>query len=1565
MQVKRVSITITVLFSLLLPIFVQAQQEPPKVISIPDANLATAVQEIIGDTITTQTLLNLTGLNADTRQIADLTGLEHAHNLRYLNLQRNAISDISPLSGLTQLTVLLLASNNISDISPLANLKQLTDLGLLNNNISDISALGELKELTVLTLDRNHITDVSALADLKRLISLGLSKNYITDVSPLAELKKLTRLGLWDNNISDISPLAELKKPPEVYMSRNPLSYASINTHIPAIQAKGNEITFDERVPIILVKISDPTEQGIVNSAFPLRFVVEVQDQRRKPFSGVPVTFTITSGDGTFTAVDRTTDATGQATARLKLGQTAGTTVVRVTAAHIQQPVAFTATAVLRSRPVYVPDANLRANIAETLRIPPGETFTVADMLKLRTLTANDADIRDLTGLQLASNLTFLSLANNAISDVGPLAGLPRLTALVLANNRISDVVPLARLPQLTMLSLRNNWIADMSPLVGLTQLKGSKNRYGLDLRGNRLTSFSLYRYIPLLQGAGVNVGFENTSTDEKQPMVRLIYFFPRDRQPQPAINAKMDGLIKDTQKLYADEMERHGFGRKTFRFETDPHGNAVVYHVKGRFRDQEYNDGKVSPTTDIYEQLDGTEYPIDFIVIDISDYPPFRRMPGFASLLITSSISASTFIPAFGSDFNKSLAAHELGHAFGLAHDYRGDGNFMTSGRDHLHKLSRCAAEWLDVNPHFNPDRATRDYSTNAEPPIEMLPPSLISPPNTIRLRFKVSDPYGIHQVQLRINDELTACQNLKGKRNDTVDFVITSFKPENHTVSLMVTDVHGFLEYSSFPINIDSLLPPPRLVSIPDPNLAAAIRQKIGDSITTHTLLNLTQLSVPNSGITDLTGLEHAHSLTYLNLGGQGTANNNRVSNFSPLAGLTNLTLDLSQSSLSNVAPLAGLKNLTELILRRNNISDVAPLAGLTNLTGLTLTSNNISDVAPLAGLTNLTQLWLGGNNISDMSPLTNLKSLTELALNGNISDVSFLVNLKSLTVLVLNSDNISDVSALANLKNLTQLYLSGTNISDVSALANLKNLTHLGLNDNNISDVAPLAGLKNLHSLDLSGNNISNVSPLTGLKKLTLLDLPFNNISNVSPLVNLKKLHVLDLKFNNISDVAPLLAFGPETASSRMELNLLGNPLSNASINTHIPVLLAKGVNVIYSHIAATQDIVDPPEKITGPWLWMIVPTDHNQGGAPSIDVDSLAAVSRGAVTEVEVAVNGVTEGDRVENFVWTLGDISPIGSNNINDTVTEIGLGKGDINDHSAYALFSLTSDADRTGVRMLVGSDDAIKVWLNGEVIHKNAVNRPASDYQDTFQVDLKKGNNLLLVKVSERAGGWSMFVGIDRNGGSNDPENPEITADVNGDGVVNVQDLVLVSSRLKEVGENTADVNGDGVVNIQDLVLVAGKLGGTAAAPSAWHGTSAALPSRATVEQWLVAAYRVPRTDARLRRGIDWFERLLAALPPEETALLTNYPNPFNPETWIPYQLSKPADVMLRIYSVNGALVRTLALGHQPAGMYHRKSRAAYWDGRNTQGEKVASGIYFFTLSAGDFTATRKMLIRK
>ena len=96
---------------------------------------------------------------------------------------------------------------------------------------------------------------------------------------------------------------------------------------------------------------------------------------------------------------------------------------------------------------------------------------------------------------------------------------------------------------------------------------------------------------------------------------------------------------------------------------------------------------------------------------------------------------------------------------------------------------------------------------------------------------------------------------------------------------------------------------------------------------------------------------------------------------------------------------------------------------------------------------------------------------------------------------------------------------------------------------------------------------------------------------------------------------------------------------------------------------------------------------------------------------------------------------------------------------------------------------------------------------------------------------------------------------------------------------------------------------------------------------------------------------------------PEHSSLLQNFPNPFNPETWIPYQLQEGSEVTIGIYSVSGNLVRKLDLGYMPAGLYLNSDRSAHWDGKNAAGEQVSSGIYFYTIQAGDFTATRKMAV--
>ena len=204
------------------------------------------------------------------------------------------------------------------------------------------------------------------------------------------------------------------------------------------------------------------------------------------------------------------------------------------------------------------------------------------------------------------------------------------------------------------------------------------------------------------------------------------------------------------------------------------------------------------------------------------------------------------------------------------------------------------------------------------------------------------------------------------------------------------------------------------------------------------------------------------------------------------------------------------------------------------------------------------------------------------------------------------------------------------------------------------------------------------------------------------------------------------------------------------------------------------------------------------------------------------------------------------------------------------------------------------------------------------------------------------------------------PANP---ADVNGDSVVNILDLTLVAQAIGTGGAH-GDINGDGVVNVFDLVQVAGAIGGGGAAPSA-DSLDPSIISAADVARWLAGAQGLGVGDANFQRGIRFLQELLAALTPIETALLPNFPNPFNPETWIPYRLARKAEVAITIYDTEGTLVRRLALGNQEAGYYAERGKAAYWDGRNEDGETVASGIYIYQFRAGDYAASRRMVIVK
>ena len=203
------------------------------------------------------------------------------------------------------------------------------------------------------------------------------------------------------------------------------------------------------------------------------------------------------------------------------------------------------------------------------------------------------------------------------------------------------------------------------------------------------------------------------------------------------------------------------------------------------------------------------------------------------------------------------------------------------------------------------------------------------------------------------------------------------------------------------------------------------------------------------------------------------------------------------------------------------------------------------------------------------------------------------------------------------------------------------------------------------------------------------------------------------------------------------------------------------------------------------------------------------------------------------------------------------------------------------------------------------------------------------------------------------------------------------------SSTTRSVAENTAAGQniGDAIAatDADSHHFLTYSLGGTDADSFSIVSGSGQLQTKAALDYETKSSYTVTVTvydgnsgGDRITVTIDVTDVANAAptaetnpMIPDNTDLLTNFPNPFNPETWIPYQLAKPAEVTLTIYNMRGVVVRTMALGHKAAGLYTNRSRAIHWDGRNSIGEKVATGVYFYTLKAGEFSATRKMLIRK
>ena len=778
--------------------------------------------------------------------------------------------------------------------------------------------------------------------------------------------------------------------------------------------------------------------------------------------------------------------------------------------------------------------------------------------------------------------------------------------------------------------------------------------------------------------------------------------------------------------------------------------------------------------------------------------------------------------------------------------------------------------------------------------------------------------------------------------------------------------------------------IIPTASIDLITDIRLAAAVREALGLApnapITEQNIQRLTTLDAADRQITNLAGLERATQLETLNLRG---------------------------NQIRDVVTLAELTQLETLNLERNQISDVSPLAGLTQLKDLRLAENNIRDVSILAGLVNLKKLSLAKNPITDMSPLARLTKLVEVDI-----EIS-----KPIPVVHVQSPNYPPIYWV-NTNNSTFYRLVGTKVNNL--VPSVRNATNLAIDVENeklywTEQTSNTTG--RIRRANLDGTNVRLVKALASVPQGIALDAARGKLYLTNAWGKVQRLNVNGSNFqpNLITDLDTPRGLALDVSGGKVYWTEMSGRIRRANLDGSNVQDVATGLrNPI--NIAIFEDTIYWTEKI-GENSGEIRSTNLNgspnvtrlhsfpQGSPIDIAVDAVEnklywTTSRGSIGRSNldgstsqpnfitglrgpgvfalnvktkaVPVNDIPVSDiPVSNVVIRLSPSSVI-SPAIGERLTlNLNITAGE-----AVAGYQVTVQFDTTALRHVESSNGDylptgaffVPPTIDGNHVKLASTSLTGVSNGDgtlatlTFQVIAAKASDLTLVDVLLADSEGDTISPQVKGGQITEPS--QLEGDVNNDGIVNIQDLVLVASNFGQMGANAADINADGVVNITDLVKVAGALGNTAAAPT-FHPQTLAMFTTADIQKWLSQAQHLDLTDITSQKGIRFLEQLLATLIPKETVLLSNYPNPFNPETWIPYQLAKPATVTVSIHSADGKLVRILELGQLPAGMYQDKGHAAYWDGKNAHGESVASGVYFYTLKAGDFAATQKMLILK
>ena len=750
----------------------------------------------------------------------------------------------------------------------------------------------------------------------------------------------------------------------------------------------------------------------------------------------------------------------------------------------------------------WMPDANLRTAVRSALNLNNNDTLTQAGMANLTTLTARNAQISNLTGLEHATNLQKLDLRDNTISNISALSGLTNLESLKLKGNNISSVSALSGLTSLTLLNLKENNISNISDLSGLTNLEHLRvdansitdvqpltslvNLERLWIAGNSLTNAHLLSSLTGLTQIDIPIP---DPPDTTAPSVTVSV-------PSGTQNGTFDATITFTESVSNFVQSdvslsgsaasitswRANSGNTVYTATITPtaSGTVTIGVAANVATDAANNQNTAATSKTVTVSVDTTAPGVSISV-------PSGTQNGAFSVTITFTETVSGFV---GSEVSLSGSAASITSWSANSDDtvYTATITPTASGTVAIGVAANVAT---DAANNQNTAATSRNVTVDVDKPTV----TVGVPSGTQNGAFSVTITFtetvsGFTQSDVSLSGSAASITSWRANSGNTVyTAIITPTASGTVTIGVaanVATDVAGnnntAATSKTVTVSMDTTAPGVT-VSVPSGvqngrfSVTITFTEAVSDFVQSEVSLSGSAASITgwraNSGNTVYTATITPTASGTVTIGVAANVATDAANNANTAATSKTVTVNIPDPipDPSTWMPDANLRTAVRSALGLGN-NNTLTQAGMANLTRLTARNAQISSLTGLEHATNLTSLDLRDNTISNISALSGLTNLESLRLKGN---------------------NISSVSALSRLTNLTLLNLKENNISSISTLSGLTNLEHLRVDANSITDVQPLTSLVNLERLWIAGNSLTNAHLLSSLTGLTYIDIP----------------------------------------------------------------------------------------------------------------------------------------------------------------------------------------------------------------------------------------------------------------------------------------------------------------------------------------------------------------------------------------------------------------------------------------------------------------------------------------